>query len=298
MTTTQAPVSVRTSYGRGDVGVLRPRRRKFKWAPIVRYALVALVLLFFMFPVVWLVMLSFKSDNEAWVVPPRWLFTPTLVQYQGLLTNWPFLTYYRNSVIVVFGCLLVSISLGLPLGYSLARFPWKRKNDMSFFIVSQLMLPPEGVIVPFYLICQQLGILRTLWAPMLVYITFTLPFIAWIMKGFFEALPPEIEEQAMVDGASRIQVLRHIVLPLVLGALFSTTMLAALTAWNEFFFAFILTGAATYTAPVGIVGLWTEYTVYWGQIAAGGVLIALPVIVFGLFVQKFLVRGLTLGAVK
>jgi multiple sugar transport system permease protein len=265
---------------------------------VAQYAFGAVVFVFFAFPIVWTVLLSFKTDNDAWVTPPKWLFTPTLDQYVGLFNAWPFLTYYGNSFVVLCGSLLVSVALGVPLAYALARFPIRRKNDLSFFILSQLMMPPAAVIVPFYLIADQLGILKTLWAPILVYIAFTLPFIAWIMKGFFDTLPVSIEEAALVDGASHFQVFWYVVLPLVLGSLSSTVMLASITIWNEFFFALVMTGASTYTVPVSIIGLWTQYTVFWGQIAAGGVLISLPIVAMGLAVQRYLVRGLTLGAVK
>lgn len=277
---------------------VRPARLTFKWAVTIRYVLIVLVFLFFAFPVYWLVTLSLKADADAWVLPPQWTFAPTLAHYQKLITTWPFFTYYKNSLVVVCGALFVSVLLGVPLAYALARFKWRQKRNISFIILNQLMLPPAAVVVPFYLICRQLGILHTLWAPMFVYVAFTLPFITWIMKGFFENIPHEIEEAALVDGAGSFQVLWHIVLPLVLGALSSTTLLAGITIWNEFFFALVLTGSSTYTAPVAIMGLWTQYTVYWGSIAAGGVLISLPIVIIGMIVQRYLVTGLTLGAVK
>ena len=276
----------------------RPARLPFTWSAAARYVLIVLVFLFFAFPIYWLATLSFKVDADAWVIPPKWIFAPTLEHYQKLITTWPFFTYYLNSFIVVCGALFVSVLLGVPLAYALARFKWRQTRNISFIILNQLMMPPAAVVVPFYLICQQLGILQTLWAPMLVYVAFTLPFIAWIMKGFFESIPHDIEEAALVDGAGSFQVLWHVVLPLVLGALSSTTLLAAITIWNEFFFALVLTGTTTYTAPVAIMGLWTQYTVYWGSIAAGGMLISLPIVIVGLIVQRHLVTGLTFGAVK
>jgi multiple sugar transport system permease protein len=271
---------------------------RIKWWVVTQYALLALVFLFFAFPLLWTLTLSLKSDADAAALPPKWVFAPTLVQYQNLLANWPFFTFYRNSLIVVGGALLISTALAIPLAYSLARFQWRREGDISFFLVSQLMLPPAAIVIPVYLIDQRLGILGTLWAPMLIYIVIALPFIAWIMKGFFENTAVEIEEAALVDGAGRYQVVWFVVLPLALGSLGSTVMLAAIMVWNEFFFAFILTNVTTYTAPVAILGLWTQYQVYWGQIAAGGVMLSLPIIVVGLLVQRSLVWGLTLGAVK
>jgi len=268
------------------------------WGVTLKYIFVVLVFVFFAFPIFWIVTLSFKTTADLGTFPPKWIFKPTLVQYADLLIKWPFLKYYLNSFIVVSGSLLVALAFGVPLAYALARFEWRFKNDISFFILAQLMLPPAGVVLPFYLLCSQLGILKTLWAPMLVYILFTLPFIAWLMKGFFESLPVSVEEAALVDGCTRFQVFRRIVLPLVLGQLTSTTMLAAIFTWNEFFFALVLTGADTYTAPVAITGLWTDNAVFWGQIAAGGVLISLPMVITALVIQRYLVRGLTFGAVK
>jgi multiple sugar transport system permease protein len=289
-----APRAPRRAWSRAGVG-LRPR----VWSALALHVAALLVFVFFAFPVVWLVLLSLKTDQDAFANPPKLIFTPSLVQYTSLLDRVPFLLFYRNSLIVVCLALVASILLGVPLGYSLARFRWKRKNDISFFILSQLMIPPAGVVLPLYLLCQQLGILKTLWAPVLVYTLFSTPFIAWMMKSFFESLPVEIEEAGLVDGASRFQVFRYIALPLIIGQLTSTTMLAAVTTWNEFFFALILTGATTYTVPVAITTLHTTLQlVRWGQIAAGGVLISLPIVVLGILAQRTLVRGLTLGAVK
>jgi multiple sugar transport system permease protein len=274
------------------------RGATIKWWPISQHMLIICVFLIYAFPIFWMVTLSFKADADAFVLPPKLAFSPTLSQYQNLLANWPFVTFYRNSLIIVAGALSISTALAIPLAYSLARFRWRHKRDISFFVLSQLMLPPEGIVVPIYLMFQRFTLLGTLWAPMLIYIVFALPFITWIMKGFFESAPVEIEEAALVDGASRYEVVWRIVLPLALGSLTSTVMLAAITLWNEFFFAFVLTNVDTYTAPVAILGLWTQYQVYWGQIAAAGVLVSLPIVGFGLIVQRHLVRGLTLGAVK
>jgi multiple sugar transport system permease protein len=299
-----AKVDVEVAYRTKELGTARSGvhhragARRIQWPVVIQYVLIGIVFVVFAFPVFWIATLSFKSDAEAFVSPPHWIFNPTLVQYEKLLTSVPFAIYYRNSIIVVLGSLAVSMALAVPLAYSLARFKWRLQNDISFFILSQLMLPPAAVVVPFYLICEQLGILRTLWAPMLVYTVFTLPFVAWTMKGFFESLPIDMEEAALVDGAGRMQVVVYIVLPLVLGSLFSTAMLAMITIWNEFYFALVLTNVTTYTAPVSILGLWTQYQVYWGQIAAGGVLLSLPVVAIGLVVQRYLVRGFTLGAIK
>jgi multiple sugar transport system permease protein len=200
---------------------------------VTQYVLAIGVFVFFAFPVYWIVTLSLKATEDTWGSNPKWfVFTPTLVQYRDLFAGMNFLMYYRNSLIIVVGALAISLLFGVPLGYALARFPWKKKKDISFFVLSQLMLPPAAVALSFYLLISQLGLLRTLFGPMIVYVVFTMPFIAWMMKGFFEALPIELEEAALVDGCTRFEAFRRIVLPLVTGSLTSTTKLAAITALN------------------------------------------------------------------
>jgi multiple sugar transport system permease protein len=160
------------------------------------------------------------------------------------------------------------------------------------------MMPPVAAIIPIYAIMKYLRILDTPWCLIITYLTFNLPFVVWMMKGFFEDIPREIEESALIDGCSHFGVFRKIALPLAAPGLAATAILAFIFSWNEFLFALILTGTKAVTLPVGIIGYMKETGINWGYMTAGGILALIPVIIFTTLVQKHLVKGLTLGAMK
>jgi multiple sugar transport system permease protein len=257
-----------------------------------------LVALAFVFPVYYLVASSFKSVKQMWQDPYIWFFKPTLENFISLFTTRSFGQYYINTFIVVTANVAISLLLGIPAAYGLARCKIRGKQQISFWMLSQLMLPPVAGLVPFYLLIRYMGLLHTRLALIIVYLSFNLPFITWLMKGFFESLPKELEEAAMVDGCSRWKSFIWIAIPLSLPGIFSTTLICILLTWNEFLLALALTGSKTFTLPVVITTFWSDRTILWGQICAAGVLIVIPIIIFGLFIQKYLVSGLTMGAYK
>jgi multiple sugar transport system permease protein len=160
------------------------------------------------------------------------------------------------------------------------------------------MMPPVAAIIPIYIIMKKVRLLDTPWALIIIYLTFNLPFVVWMMKGFFEDIPPAIEESALIDGCSEFAVFRKIALPLVAPGLAATAILIFIFSWNEFLFALILTGTRAVTLPVGIIGFMKETGINWGYMTAGGMLALVPVVIFTILVQKHLVKGLTLGALK
>ncbi len=251
-----------------------------------------------LFPPVVLFVTSIKSDIDALSFPPKWIFDPTLKNYVDILNTSPLVDYALNSLIVASLNTLLCLMIGSMAAYGLARFKFRGADNLAFWILSIRMMPPVAAIIPIYILMKNLGLLDTPWCLVITYLTFNLPFVVWMMKGFFEEIPREIEESALIDGCSDFSVFFRIALPLVAPGLAATAIMVFIFSWNEFLFALILTGTKAVTLPVGIIGYMKETGINWGYMTAGGILALIPVIVFMVLVQKHLVKGLTLGALK
>jgi len=251
-----------------------------------------------LFPPVVLFLTSIKTDIDALSFPPKWIFDPTLKNYVDILNTSPLVDYALNSLIVASLNTLLCLIVGSMAAYGLARFKFRGADNIAFWILSIRMMPPVAVIIPLYILMKNLRLLDTPWCLVITYLTFNLPFVVWMMKGFFEEIPREIEESALIDGCSDFSVFFRIALPLVAPGLAATAIMVFIFSWNEFLFALILTGTKAVTLPVGIIGYMKETGINWGYMTAGGILALIPVIVFMVLVQKHLVKGLTLGALK
>ncbi|HLH40729.1 MAG TPA: carbohydrate ABC transporter permease [Bryobacteraceae bacterium] len=253
-------------------------------------------------PVYWLLTISLKREVDQFAYPPQWIgFTATLEHYRDAFAGGSFAAYFENSVLLAAISTIAALAIGVPAAYGLARFEWPRQWDhrIADWILSTRMLPPIVTIVPLFLMLRQARLLNSLIGLAIVYTGFNLPFVVWMMRGFFEEVPKEIEEAAMLDGESRSGALLRIVLPLVRPGLAATAVFCLVVAWNEFLFALILTQTeAAMTLPVGIASRVTQYEIKWGAMSAAGVVAMIPVLVFAAAAQKYLVRGLSLGAVK
>jgi multiple sugar transport system permease protein len=277
---------------------MKIQRKKSLIKMLVTNILSLIIVLVFVFPIYYLVASSLKTVRQMWHTPYLWFFQPTLENFTSLFTVRSFGQNYMNSFVVVTANVAIALLIGLPAAYGLARCNIRGKEKISFWMLSQLMLPPVAGLVPFYLLIRYIGLLHTRLALIIVYLSFNIPFVTWLMKGFFESLPKELEEAALVDGCNRWRSFIHIAIPLSFPGIFSTTLICILLTWNEFLLALALTGSETYTLPVVITTFWTDRVILWGQICAAGVLIVIPIIIFGLIIQKYLVAGLTMGAVK
>lgn len=268
----------------------------------LKYFAAFLALAVALVPVYWLITISLKQEIDQFALPPVWFgFTPTPRHYSGLFSHDAFGRYFLNSVIVSTCSTLIAIVLGLPAAYGLVRFRWPRdwSRGISFWILSNRMLPPIVTIIPLFLMLRQVYMLNSLGGLVLVDVGLNLPFVVWMMRGFIEELPREIEEAAMLDGESRLGVLLRIVLPLVRPGLSATAVFCLIVAWNEFLFALILSQTeSAMTLPVGIASHVTQYEIQWGTMSAAGVVAMLPVLIFAAAAQRYFVRGLSLGAVK
>ncbi|MEO8027803.1 MAG: carbohydrate ABC transporter permease [Bryobacteraceae bacterium] len=253
-------------------------------------------------PVYWLLTISLKREVDQFAWPPKWfVFAPTFQHYLDAFASGSFSRFFANSVVVATVSTLTALALGVPAAYGLARFVWPKEwaQGLSFWVLSTRMLPPIVTIVPLFLMLRELRLLNSLAALVVVYTAFNLPFVIWMMRGFFAEVPKELEEAAMLDGESRMGALWRIVLPIVRPGLAATAVFCLIVGWNEFLFALILSQTeSAMTLPVGIASRVTQYEIKWGAMSAAGVVAMLPVLVFASAVQKHLVRGLSLGAVK
>jgi multiple sugar transport system permease protein len=267
----------------------------------LRLVLLVLALLITLLPVYWMVITSLKTQLEVFSAPPTFApQRPTLENYISLFANRNLGAYLLNSLIIVGTSVLLSVAIGSLAAYALARFRIGRLNErIGFWFLAPRMIPPIAIVVPIFLILQQFGLINKHLGLILVYTAFNLPFVVWMMRSFFQEIPIDLEEAAMVDGASRLRSFWHVVLPLAAPGLVATAIFAIITTYNEFFFALILTSTpAAATLPVGTAALIGKTQTLFGEMAAAGVVATAPIVFFALLVQRHLVRGLTMGAVK
>ncbi len=274
----------------------RWRRRLF---PLCMYAVLITLAAAFLFPLVWVVGLSFKTQIQVFTIPPLWVWSPTLANYASVLRDGGFPGSFRQQPRHLHGG-GGAVDLRRRSGrLRMARFPFRGRSVLFISLLLMRMLPPIAVLVPMYVLFSKLGLTTTRLSVVLAYATFSLPLVVWIMRGVFEDLPRELEESAWVDGASRYAAFRHVVLPLIRPGLVAATILCLQLAWNDFLFAAVLTNNATRTLPVLMAAYaGTDTGIDWGGMTASGVLVVLPVLLFSFLAQRHLVAGLSSGAVK
>lgn len=270
---------------------------------ILAYAAVILASLLAIFPVYWMVATSLKTRWDSWRLPPKWLFVPTFENYVSVFTGqgWgasPMGLLLKHSLIISVSATVLALLAGSATAYSLARFPHTRgANRFAGWVLSTRVLPPVVVALPVFAVMQRLNLVDTYPGLIIPYAAFNLPFVVWMLKGFFEGIPEDLEHSAMVDGATRWQAFRMIALPLVAPGIAATAVLIWTLSWNEFLFALLLTRSLK-TAPVSVTEFVTMYGIEWGQLTATASMMALPPLILTMLVQKHLVKGLTFGAIK
>ncbi len=270
----------------------RTRRRVKRAAFYVTLGLVSIPVLFIFY---WMVLTSLKPRIIVTAYPPAFLFPPSLENYLQVLGGTPFVAYLVNSLVVGVGATVVGLALGLPAAYSIAKF---RQLRLAVVVLISRMAPGIGYLIPWFMLFTQVRLVDTHLALILTHLILTLPLTIWIMVPFFEDLPREMEEAALIDGCSWYGVLWRIALPLTRPGTVAAAILSFIFSWNNFLFALILGGDRTRTLPVAVFQFMTFEEVNWGAVAAAATLICLPVILLALVIQRHLVSGLTLGSVK
>jgi multiple sugar transport system permease protein len=262
------------------------------------YTLLVVILLWTLVPVGWMLISSFKSLTDVLSPTPLLMFKPTLVNYISLVSGGNnILSYFRSSILAAGISTIIATTLGCLAGYGLARGNFRAKKHLAFWIISTRMAPIAAVILPLFIGFTFLHLINTVWGLVVAYLSFNLPFAIWIMNAFFEDLPAGIEEAARVDGATNFQTFWRIALPMTAPGIVTTAILCLVFSWNDYAFAVTFAGPGSQTLPVAASQLITQTGVDWGQLTAIGTVVALPMVLVGLAVRRYLVRGLTLGAV-
>jgi multiple sugar transport system permease protein len=272
-----------------------PVQRRSLWGEGL---LLLLIGLFCVFPFYWMVTTSLKTQVVALESPPVWWFTPTLANYWEVLFVDKVGPALINSIIVAVCTTALAVGLGAPAAYALARFEFRGKTDLWFWFITNRFVSPVVLAFPVFLISRELGLRDTHLALILMYLTFTLPIVIWICTDQFRSIPRELDEAAMLEGASQWRIFRSICLPLAMPGVAVSSILSFIFSWNELLFAYILAPKAAKTAPAMAVTFMEGYDVPYGKIMATSTLIVVPVLIFALLASKHLVRGLTMGAVK
>jgi ABC-type glycerol-3-phosphate transport system permease component len=274
---------------------------------ILRYALIVVILTVTLFPIAWLITTSFKPADDIMVSPPRFVFKPTLDNYVYALQKANFARFIENTLYVAVMSTLIVIVLSSLASYSFARYN-PGGGNILFFILTTKMFPAIAVVLPYFLIFKEIGDtavgkalgigLDRPGALIVSYTMFNLPFAIWLMVSFFQDIPRELEDSARLDGYNRLQVLWRVVLPLAAPGIAVTAIFCLLFSWNEFLFAYILTRDAARTITVGVESFFTLRGILWGPVAAAATISVAPMLVFVLILQRYMVRGLTFGAVR
>jgi len=252
--------------------------------------------IFALFPLIWMVILTFKSDAQMYNT--TFIFTPTLDNYKAVLLRSDYLSYMLDSVIVAGGAVIVSVLAGVPAAYALARYNFKKKEDIAFQILSFKFAPEILVVLPLSMIYQKLHLTDTYFGLIWVYQLISMPLLIWVVRGYFEDISVEIEYAAQVDGYSWYQIFFKNLIPLIKPGLVSAALLAFIFAWNCFTFPLILGGTDVQPITVAIMKFLGTDSAHYGQLAVAATISAMPAIIFALCIQKHLVRGLSFGAVK
>jgi multiple sugar transport system permease protein len=260
--------------------------------------LLAVILFWTVVPLAWMLLSSFKPADELTASTPTLTFTPTLDHYEALFSGGNNIgPYIRNSLLAAGISTIIAVVLGSLGGYGLARSRFRGKDHVAFWIIAQRMAPIAAVVLPLFVIFRFTGLLGSTWGLIVAYLTFNLPFAIWIMNAFFSGLNPSLEEAALIDGATRWSAFRDVALPLVLPGIATTTILCLVFSWNDYAFAVTFSGPDSQTLPIAASQLVTQTSIDWGQLTAIGTIVVAPMILVGLIVRKWLVTGLTLGAV-
>ncbi len=266
-------------------------------APVLKAVLIMVICLICVFPIIWTFLTSIKKPVDQFAMPPVWLFAPTAQNYINIFVKQSFAKYFIDSFIISIFSTAIIILFGSLAAYSISRY--KAKGQMLANLVLVLrILPPVAIILPIFILFKTYGLLDNYFGMIMLYSAFNLPFGIWLMIGFFQDLPVELEEAGLVDGCSRFKAMWKIIFPLSKPGLGASAILCLIQCWNEYLFALVLCSFNVKTLPLGVAQFIQEHQILWGELTAAGICIMLPIFIFGMFIQKYLVRGLTVGAIK
>lgn len=269
--------------------------RSLKKMNLASNVTILIVLLITIFPFAWMILTSLKTQLQITSSEHFFRFTPTMANYRNVLEEQNFLLYMLNSFIVAFSSVFLSLVIGLPAAYGVAKY---NMNKMGMIVLIVKIIPGIMFLVPWFIVFSQLRMIDTHLALILTHMLIGLPYIVWIMISYFESLPVEIQESGLIDGCTGQGVFVRIILPVAIPGIFTSFLLAFISSWNHFLFSVILSGSSTKTLPVAIFNFISYAEVNWGAIMAAACLVTMPVLLISLFTQRFIVSGMSAGAVK
>ena len=283
-----------------------PARLRRRTLRALRFALILALLALYLSPLYWMVSTSFKHQPEIFRMPPSLVpLQPSLDNYSAILRGTlasaiPFLAYFRNSLVVALGTVLVTLVLAAPAAYAFSRVPFRGKRRLIYMVLVSQMLPVVLILIPLYRSLQRLRLLSTYPGLILPYLMLTLPFSIWMLKGYFDSIPRELDEAAKVDGCTKLQAMLRVILPNVTPGLTATAIVTFIMAWDEFIIALtVMDKNAMRTLPVGMIQSFVgEFSIKWGEMMAASVVTAVPVVLIFIFLSRYLIGGLITGAIK
>lgn len=273
---------------------------KLKPGKLLSYGILLIAVFISLFPIFWTISTSIKTRVDTFTLPPKFFnFSPTLKNYQSLLQYDGFWRIYFNTILITFCTTVLCLLIGSLAAYALARTPrFRGRNSLEILMIVVRALPGIVIILPLYNLSTYLGLYDKIWALILIYTGFNIPFAIWLMTNFFDQVPIEIEDAARVDGANNLQLFGRVLLPLVAPGLVATGVFVALLSWNEFLIPIIMAGEDSKTLPILVSSFISNRTLDWGPMAAAATFALIPIIIFTFVIQKWLVVGLSGGAVK
>lgn len=266
---------------------------------VLLFSVATLLLIVWAFPIIWALIVSLKSEREVLAYPPRVIFDPTFQNYlDAVFGGVSIMPSLVTSLIVSTATTILTIVIAVPAAYAFARLDLQGKKWLGFYTLATQMVPPVGLVIPYFLILNKVGWLDSYQGMITVYLTFSLPFAIWLMVSYMEDIPSEMEEAAFLDKANRFQALWHVILPQVRGGIAVTVIFIFLNAWNEFLFAVQLGGNTVRPVTVAMYNFVSVEQTLWAKLSAAALVAMLPMIIIGIAAQKQIVKGLTVGAVK
>jgi multiple sugar transport system permease protein len=268
---------------------------------IALYGTIILTVIVLLFPIYWMVMTALSPSNQLRNFPPTfWPENPQWGVFGELLADRPFAVWMKNTILIAIATMVLSLSVSILAAYALSRYRLKGGTTIGLFILTSKMLPATLLVIPFFAIFRELGLIGSLWSVIITQATLIVPFCTWMLKGYFDTIPEELEHAALVDGCSPMQTIFRIVLPVAAPGLAATALYAFVISWSDFLFArtFLQTSESQWTLNMGIAGLQGEYITDWNVVMAASLMASIPILLVFLFLERFLVGGLASGAEK
>jgi multiple sugar transport system permease protein len=266
----------------------------------LKYILLIILAIFALFPIVWIMSTSLKTRADIFASTPMLFTTPSIDAYVKFLTPGPNSVYrfLFNSILVSMGTVGAALTLASLAAYSFSRYRFAGRNQMLYVILGTRLLPPITAVIPLYLLMRSLSLIDTPLVLIIIYTALNVPFATWMMKSFFDTIPRELEEAAQIDGCSALRALWHVTIPLAAPGFVATSIFLFVLAWNEFMFAFIFTNVRARTVPVVVAETMGEMQIFWQDMASLATILIIPALIFALFAQRYMVKGLTAGSLK